>query len=203
MISMSDTPQMPGPDDPRSAYATVTSAIRSLMDSVAEGCLGNETPCPEFSVKELLEHIVLVQRRCATVGRGEHWSTIEQEAQASGWAESFGEASHQVMEAWTDEAKLLQMFEVPWGAMPGVGILTAYTGELAVHGWDLAQATGLDFEIDDTVLGNALMGAKFIPAEGRDDPMMPFGPVVDPGPDASNLLQLAGWMGRDVLATAG
>ena len=43
------------------------------------------------------------------------------------------------------------------------------------------------------------MGAKFIPAEGRDDPMMPFGPVVDPGPDASNLLQLAGWMGRDVV----
>ena len=54
------------------------------------------------------------------------------------------------------------------------------------------------FTIDDDVLQVALVGAKFIPAEGRDDPMVPFGPVVDPGPDAPVLLQIAGWMGRDV-----
>jgi len=39
---------------------------------------------------------------------------------------------------------------------------------------------------------------QFIPADGRDDPDLPFGPVVDPGADASLLLRIAGWGGRNV-----
>lgn len=193
---------MPGPDDPRSPYAVVTMAVRELMDGVSADQLGNATPCAEFSVKELLEHIVMVQRRSAAIGRGQHWSSVDQQAQDSGWGESFGEASHAVMEAWTDGAKLHQTFEVPWGEVPGAVLLITYTGELAVHGWDLAQATGAEFSIDDDVLQSALFGVKFIPAEGRESPEIPFGPVVDPGPDASALDQIAGWMGRDVVGAA-
>jgi len=195
-------PEMPGPDDPRSPYAVVTMAVRELMDGVRADQLGNATPCADFSVKELLEHMVLVQRRSAAIGNGQHWTSTEEQPQDSGWAESFGEASHAVMEAWTDSSKLGQQYEVPWGTIPGAGLLVTYTAELAVHGWDLAQATGADFSIDDNVLGGALVGVKFIPAEGRDVPEVPFGPVVDPGPGASALDQIAGWLGRDVSGAA-
>lgn len=198
---MAETSDIPGPSDPRGPYAEVTSAVRQLLDQVTPDQLGNATPCPDFTLKELLEHLVLVQRRCAAVGRGEHWSTVQQEAQTGGWAESFGEASHQVMHAWTDGAKLGQAYEVPWGNFPGAAILIAYTAELAVHGWDLAQAAGLDYSIPDELLADALAGAKFVPAEGREAEEIPFGPVVDPGPNASVLDQLAGWLGRDVVST--
>jgi hypothetical protein len=63
----------------------------------------------------------------------------------------------------------------------------------------LRPQRGGDFTIDDELLQGALFGVKFIPAEGRDQPDMPFGEVVDPGPDAPALLQIAGWMGRSVL----
>ncbi len=136
------TPQMPAADDPRFAFAKVTDAVGNLMEATDDSALGLPTPCPDFTVKELQEHLGLVMRRAAAVGRGEHFSTTQQEAQDSGWAESYRDAAHAVMEAWTDPAKLGQDFEVPWGTMPRSGVLVAYTAELAVHGWDLATATG-------------------------------------------------------------
>jgi len=196
------TPEPPGPDDPRYGFAVVTDAVGKLLEATPADSLGNATPCPEFTVKELSEHIVLVMRRVAAIGRGEHWSTIQPEAQDAGWAESYREAAHQVMQAWTDAAKLEATYEVPWGEIPGTPLMYTYTAELATHGWDLATATGLDFSIDDDVLTAPLIAAKFIPAEGRDTPEMPFSAVVDPGLDAPVLEQLAGWMGRDVLATS-
>lgn len=193
-------PAAPGPDDPRYAFAHVAGALGDLIEQVPTDVLANATPCPEFTVKELLEHCVLVVRRVAAIGRGEHWSTIAEEPVDAGWADQYREGTHAIMQAWSDPAILEQVMEVPWGAFPGAALMFSYTSELAVHGWDLAQGTGLAFEVEDDLLQGALMAAKFIPAEGREDPQIPFGEVVDPGPDASVLLQMAGWLGRNVNA---
>lgn len=193
------TPEPPAIDDPRYAFAQVVDALGSLIESTTTDHLGNTTPCPEFTVKELLEHCVLVVRRVAAIGRGEHWSTVTQVATESGWDTDFRAAAHDIMMAWMDPAILETPLEVPWGEFPGAVLMHTYAAELAVHGWDLSQATGLDFVIDDDLLRGALIAAKFIPAEGRDTPEMPFSSVVDPGPDAAVLDQIAGWMGRAVL----
>lgn len=198
-VVVADAPTPPGPDDPRYGLAMVVDAVGKLIESTPDSALGLPTPCTEFTVKDLNEHLVMVMRRIGAIGRGEHWSTIDQEAQDSGWAESYREGAHGVMQAWTDPAQLGQMYEVPWGEMPGAPLMMTYTAELAVHGWDLAQATGVEFTVDDELLRGPLDCAKFIPAEGRDTPDLPFGEVVDPGPDAPVLDQLAGWMGRKVL----
>ncbi len=189
---------VPGKDDPRYGFAVVVDAVGNLIEATPDSALGQATPCSEFAVKDLLEHLILVMRRVAVIGNGGHWSDVEQQAQDSGWSESFREAAHEVQAAWTDAAKLEAMYEVPWGEIPGVPLMFTYTAELATHGWDLATATGAEFAIDDEVLEGPLMAAKFIPAEGRG-PEMPFDEVVDPGPDAPVLDQLAGWMGRSVL----
>lgn len=191
----------PSQDDPRFAYAKVTETLGQLITSIEEkpaGTLEARTPCPEYSVADMLDHIMMVVRRVAVIGNGGHFSEVQQESLGSGWSAAYQATAHDIMEAWTDPAKLEQMFEVPWGQFPGAPVLIAYTGELAVHGWDLSQATGVPFVVEDDLLQGALFGAKFIPAGGRESEEVPFGPVVDPGPDASVLDQLAGWMGRKV-----
>ncbi len=81
------------------------------------------------------------------------------------------------------------------GSVPGAAIICSYTGELAVHGWDLATATAQQLVIDDELLVGAMAAASSIPAEGRGTPEIPFGPVVDPGPVAPLLDRLpAGWV---------
>ncbi len=192
------SPSAPGPDDPRYGLAMVVDAVGNLMETTPASAMSLQTPCSEFLVKDLFEHLVMVLRRTAAIGRGEHWSSVDQEAQDSGWAESYRAAAHEVMEAWTDAAKLEQVYEVPWGEVPGAPLMYTYTAELAVHGWDVAAATGAEFTIDDDLLRAPLMAAQFIPADGRGTPEMPFDPVVDPGAGAPVLLQIAGWMGRQV-----
>ena len=191
----------PTPDDPRFAFATVTEAVGSLIESIEAAepsVLEDATPCSEFTVEDLLDHVTMVMRRVAVIGNGGHFSEIEQESIGSNWAKAFRSAAHDVMLAWTDAAKLEQVFEVPWGELPGAPLMYTYSGELAVHGWDLGTATGIDFTIADEVLQGPLVAVKFIPAEGRATPEVPFDPVVDPGPDAPVLDQMAGWMGRKV-----
>lgn len=200
---MNQTPQEttdhepPGPGDPRMGFAVVTQALHPLI-AEASSQTDKSTPCPDFTVKELLEHVVLVMRRVAAIGRGEHWSSIIEEPVDGGWGDQFKEAAHATMEAWTDPAKLHETYEVPWGEIPGAPLMLTYTAELAVHGWDLATAIGADFAVDDEHLHGPLMAAQFIPAEGRGTDEMPFSEVVDPGKDAPVLLKIAGWMGRQV-----
>lgn len=192
--------EAPGPDDPRFGFAAVVGGVRALIESTDPATLGNATPCSEFTVKELLEHMVLVVRRVAAIGRGEHWSSVTEEPSDSGWAEQYASATHDIQDAWADPAILEKVLEAPWGEFPGAVLIYTFTAELATHGWDLAVATNRPFEIDDDLLQGALVSIKFIPAEGRDTPEVPFSEVVDPGPDAPVLLQIAGWAGRDVLA---
>lgn len=184
-------------DDPRYGYAVVTAALHPIL-AEATNHLDKPTPCSEFNVKDLLNHIVMVQQRSAAIGSGRHWSEVQDPGLDSGWGEAFQTASHDVQKAWTDDARLGAMVEVPWGEIPGAAMLATYTAELAVHGWDIATATGQDFAIDDEHLQGAYAAAQFIPAEGRETPEMPFDPIVDPGEDAPTLLKIAGWLGRKV-----
>lgn len=187
-------------DDPRYSFAKIVDAVGTLIEATDREMLSNATPCPEFTVKELLGHLVMAVRRVAMLGRGEPWPEVDPPFTDANWAQDYRSAAHEVMLAWTDPAVLEKVISVPWGDLPGAAVMYSYAGELAVHGWDLSQATGLPFEIEDDLLQGAMIAAKFIPTEGRDDPDMPFAPIVDPGPDASVLDQVAGWMGRNVLA---
>ena len=191
----------PQPGDPRYDFAVVTAAVGELIAGVQDDQITATTPCPEFRVKELLEHIVLAMRRVAALGEGAEFYSINEEPVDGGWHDQYRDAAHDVMTAWTDVAKLDAIYTVPWGDLPGAAILGAYTGELAVHGWDLAQATGQSLEIADEVLEPSLAGAhQSIPVEIRADEMVPFGPVVDIAAEASTLDRLVGWFGRNVSA---
>jgi len=186
-------------DDPRVALAAVIAEVDRLVDGTAAEQLGSATPCSAFTVKDLTEHIVLVLRRVGAIGRGEHWSSVTEEAVASGWLEDYRAAAAEIDRVWADPAMLEGEYEVPWGMLPAVPVLLTYVAEIATHGWDLATATGQPFAIADEVLVPALEMLRFgLPAEGRGSPEMPFDPVVDPGPGAPALLQVAGWLGRAV-----
>lgn len=199
ITSETTTSEVPPPGDPRHGLAQVTSQVRQLIESTPAEQFDLPTPCDDFTVKELLDHFVQLMNRLAAIGDGEHWSTVMPEdfVLEDGHADAFVEGAHGVMSAWGDAAKLGEVFEVPWGELPGAAVVSFYTAEIATHGWDLATATNRELNIADDVLGAALFAAKSVPAE-RDDPGIPFAPAVDPGADAPVLLQIAGWLGREV-----
>ncbi len=188
-------------DDPRHGLSQVLAGVHQLFASASAdaGNLSKPTPCTEYNVGQLMDHMTFVAKRVSAMGRGRRWEDVAHVNVEADRAEAFKAATMDVRAAWDDTAKLEQMYNTPFGEAPGAAVMFVYTCEFGVHGWDLAQAIGADFSVADEALQGALAASKTLPAEGRDDPDMPFGPVVEVPDDAPALLQIAGWMGRPVL----
>lgn len=191
--------EIPGVGDPRYNFAHVVSVAGVLIKESQPEHMSYPTPCAEFDVETLLAHMVGVLHRVAAVARDEDplgVPHIIEKQEGASWFDAWMAAAHEVQAEWSDPAILNRMLTLPFGVMPGGAALTASCGEIAVHAWDLAEATNQSVTFEDELLAEALVGLKFgLPAEGRG-PDMPFDPVIEVPANAPVVDQLAAWMGH-------
>ena len=99
-------------------------------------------------------------------------------------------------EAWADEESLSRLVAAPFGPLPGAQVIGVYVSEQLTHGWDLAVATGQPAEAapDLAALGEQSIRAVLdaLPRGG----VVPFGPAIEPAPDAGPTERLAAYLGR-------
>ena len=84
-----------------------------------------------------------------------------------------------------------------FGEVPGSTLIGLRVVELAVHGWDLARATGQEEALDQGLCEAALATAR-AGLEGRPREGAPFAPEVAVPDDAPACDRLAGDLGRGV-----
>ena len=163
--------------------------------------LGGPTPCPDFDVATLCDHIVGAARRAAALGRGEEPTGEEFPHVELGDAP--GElrlAGKEAEAAWADDARLSATVTMPWGEVyTGSTLVDMYLAELAAHAWDLAVATGQVDHLDPALAPAALAAARaMLKPEYRD--LMgvgsPFGAEVEPPADPTEWERFAAFMGR-------
>ena len=159
--------------------------LAGLLDDVPPGAQGNPTPCPEWSVQDLVDHIVAAPLRFARMARGQEvdWSSTPSAGPEPGV--SFRSHADDLMGAVTADAD------------PGGPVTDWQCAELAVHTWDLATALGrptgdLDAEV-------AERGLAFMRGSLTDDNRGPaFGPE-QPAPAGADAYQrIAAFAGRSV-----
>jgi uncharacterized protein (TIGR03086 family) len=204
--------------DPRGAFAKAIATAQATVDRVTPQQLTLPTPCEGYNVEGLLGHLSAVLRRTAAVGRGEPALSVPQEItgiSADGWSNEFASATIEVTTVWADGDLLSRLMILPWAQMPGFALLGMYTGEVSVHTWDLAQATGQNPDWDSETLTSALMAAKIgnpVDSGGRPSQFetfkltmpnrregmsAPFGEVFPTEPGAPLIDQLVAWTGRN------
>jgi uncharacterized protein (TIGR03086 family) len=165
------------------------------------------TPCPDYDVAGLIDHMVEAAYRAAALGRGQippagddsrHVELADAPAQLR-------RAAEEAAQAWGDDSRLSSSFTMPWGEeYSGATLVNMYLAELAAHAWDLALATGQLDRLDPSLAVSALDGARaMIKPEYRDMVATgsPFGVEVPPPPDADDWERLAAFMGRDPRAS--
>jgi uncharacterized protein (TIGR03086 family) len=82
----------------------------------------------------------------------------------------------------------------PLGDMPG-GVLGGFTTlDIAVHGWDLAKATGQHADLDDELAHEVLAFARQTITDATRAPRI--GPAIAVGPDRSATDRLVAFLGR-------
>jgi uncharacterized protein (TIGR03086 family) len=194
------TPAVPVPgDDPRPGFARAVALAGRTLAGVRPDEFDEPTPCTEFTVRQLSNHLVSVLRRVAVVGRGDDPFSVPSVADdvADGdWSTAWDDAARDVEAVWSEPAILNRPLRLPFATLPGAIALVLYTSEVTVHTWDLATATGQRPSWDTAVLA-ASLGAmrRAVPAEPRGA-QVPFAAVVDVPEDAPDIEQLVAWYGR-------
>ncbi|MBO0771155.1 MAG: TIGR03086 family protein [Actinobacteria bacterium] len=172
--------------------ADVIAAIRPDQAGLA-------TPCPDWDVRELVRHVAgqglsnfLVRAR----GETADWQAPTGEL-GDDWAAEFRSRADELMAVWR-AADLGRPVAVPGGGQaPLRNRADQQITELAVHGWDLARATGQRAELDPAVAEHALGWSRQMLRPEFRGPGKAVGAEVPVSPDAPAYQRLAGWFGRD------
>jgi uncharacterized protein (TIGR03086 family) len=171
----------------------------AIIAAIPVGQAGLATPCPVWDVRTLVRHVVGQDLRNFVVSaRGEtaDWQAPADEL-GEDWAADFRAGAARLMDVWR-AADLDQPVATPAGGRaPLRGRADQQIAELAVHGWDLAQATGQQPGLDAALARHALSWSRQMLRPEFRGPGRAFGPEVPVPPDAPIYRRLAAWFGRD------
>uniref|UniRef100_A0AAU2VUJ0 TIGR03086 family metal-binding protein n=1 Tax=Streptomyces sp. NBC_00008 TaxID=2903610 RepID=A0AAU2VUJ0_9ACTN len=136
--------------------------ISELLDAAAAGALpvvrgiddsrlGGPTPCAEYDVRALVSHLSqVVVNFTALAAREEAEFGEMPDAVTGDWRSRFGERTAALVDAWARPGAE----DGTTGAMgfPARTVGHMVLGDLTVHAWDLARATGQEFVPDADVV---------------------------------------------------
>ncbi|MGK5737438.1 TIGR03086 family metal-binding protein [Micromonospora sp. URMC 103] len=121
--------------------ATAAAPTVAVVRGIADDQLALPTPCQDYSVRDLLNHLfqVVVNFQDLAVKRSVEWAD-KPDFLTDAWRDRFEVETERLVTAWADPASLE-------GVSPGMGMPQTTVGgmvllDLVVHGWDLAVATG-------------------------------------------------------------
>ena len=161
------------------------------------------TPCRSWDVTELVAHLVhdLSQFTERASGGTPDWSAPVPAVEGDPVL-AYGAGATALLQAWREAGDLSDAVEIPgMGAVAKRFFLDQHIAEFAVHGWDLAVATGQSTHLDPEVGGAALAwGPTALRPEfrGGENDGKAFGPEVEVPQDAPLYDRLAAFFGRRV-----
>ncbi|MFF2655633.1 TIGR03086 family metal-binding protein [Streptomyces sp. NPDC058045] len=122
-----------------------------LVRGIPDGRLAAATPCSEYDVRALANHLFhVVVEFTSLAGKGDADFSVTPDRVAEGeWRERFAGAVAELVAAWSEpgaEDGTTGAMDMPARTVGGMVLL-----DLTVHGWDLARATGQDFRADEQV----------------------------------------------------
>ena len=160
------------------------------------------TPCTEWNVRQLVDHLVSGQQLVARVLRGE---PFEQAAAAvrsvddrlgDDAAGAYDASAREVIEAFTAPGVLERLVRVPFGTVPGAVARHLRIIECLVHGWDLATALGVPFDPPATLVEQEIAFSG--PLLGQVPPeRQVFAPSRSAAGGAPPIERLAALLGRE------
>lgn len=183
----------------------MTKPISELLDAAArravpvvrgitEDQLADPTPCAEYDVRTLTDHLIqvlinfqkLAAKQESDFGAEPHYTDGD-------WRSRFADEADALVTAWAapgaEEGTTGRM------GFPARTVANMVLGDLTVHAWDLARATGQDFTPDPAVV------EEIEPALAELAPMAHkggvYGEPVEVGEDASAFDRVLGLTGRD------
>ncbi|GAB2849723.1 TIGR03086 family metal-binding protein [Lentzea nigeriaca] len=175
-----------------------TDRLAGLVRDVTDGDLAAPTPCPDYTVGDLLDHInglsvafTMAALKTPLTGAG----SGDASRLPSDFRESVPQRLAELAKAWQAPQAWEGMTAAGGVDLPGEVAGAVALDEIVLHGWDLARATGRPFDVEEDLLQVVYGFVSSVPADQRDGSL--FGPAVEVGSNAPLLDRVVGLSGRN------
>jgi uncharacterized protein (TIGR03086 family) len=176
---------------PIDMYRTATTRAMDVAEGVRSEQLGDPTPCADWTVQDLLDHLA-----SGTAFLAGALGAEPTEPAPGSSAADLSAGITRCLDRMRDPAALEHRSPSPLGfEWSGLEATAGTAMDVLVHTWDLATATGQDATLDPAVVAACI--AMFLPAmpeAGRAGRII--GPAVEVGEGASPQDQLLAALGR-------
>ncbi|MGI5217014.1 TIGR03086 family metal-binding protein [Nocardia sp. CA-290969] len=186
--------------DFRADLAAAHRWVAGLMEAVRPAQWPDPTPCTEFDVRALLEHLSCHPAKIAATAAGADPRQLPARADIdeNRPGEDYLKRATAALAEWADDSLLTRSVLAPWGPAPGGLALGGYLMETFAHGWDLAVSTGQDAEADPALVAKAQAVADRALTDAFRGAGAPFGLRREPPAQAGPTERLAAFLGRSL-----
>jgi uncharacterized protein (TIGR03086 family) len=186
-----------GTMDALTQFGHVGGLLAGVVGNLTPDDLDRPTPCSEFTVRGVLEHMIGGATAFAAAYRGEPAPDVDTTDVLGG----FGAALENLGAAVSAPGALDRTVAAPFGEVGGETFARFIVLDGLVHGWDMATATGQPYDPPDELVAEVDSFARQVldPLRNGDT----FADAVEPVAGATPIERLAAYTGRRPLAAAG
>ena len=185
-----------GMPNPIELYEGARDYMVPIIGGVKASQLTHTTPCSEWNVQQLINHNLKVAQLVISIltsGPLEDDLAVNDPLPEEGAQEAFVAGTNQVLALIKSPGMLEKVVPTPFGDMPAGNFLMFPFGDILIHKWDLAKATGQDASMDSS-MAQVVYRAWAPVLEGTRGTA--FGPAVPVPANAGDRDKLLGLTGR-------
>ena len=177
-------------------FGPATRTLAALVGAVRDDQLDDPTPCPDWSVADLLRHVGGLTLEFTASAQKVPTAARAADGLSGAWRQRIQDDLAALAGAWTDPEAYQGDTHAGPVTLSGAETARVALNEVTVHGWDLARATGQDYPADPGAVGECTRFVAAFDAPANDDGGL-FGPPVATADDATDVDRLVGMTGRD------
>ncbi|RII12394.1 hypothetical protein DSC45_26375 [Streptomyces sp. YIM 130001] len=182
-------------------HAAALDLFADRVHRVGEDQWGASTPCTEWSVRDLVQHLTAEQlwvpplvRDGATMA--EVGDVFDADVVGGDPATAFDTAAQAAREAFREPGALDRTVNLSYGDTPCADYCAQMVTDLVVHSWDLSRGIGADEQLPDELVAHAVREVAPYASELAASGV--FGPPVKPPAGADEQTKLLAQLGRRV-----
>lgn len=176
----------------------IQAATHEILSNVPRDSLSEPTPCSEWDLAALINHLVDAQRLFATLVGATSTQSGDSEAALGDFVATFDGIAADVRAALAAPGFASRTFELPFGTFTGEQFINLVCIETIVHAWDVARATSRPTDVAPASCAHLHGVATAMMGGSPRDPNPRFAADKPAPADATEADRLAAYLGRSV-----
>lgn len=177
-------------------HARAVPIAQGTIDGIGADHLTAGTPCPDWDVRALVNHLAWLHRAFAASAAGGPPPDPAADLVGDDPKAAFADAAHAATAALHSPGALERAYPMPWGESDGESLARMLLADTIIHAWDVAKATGQPTALDPDLCEAVVAWGRTVMQPEYRTPEAGFGPEISVPANAPACDRLAAFYGR-------